>query len=312
MNAQLAQAMDEGAWEWATPARGKTAQAGSPLWGGGSQKQPVIQLVALALITLLVCAPAALSSDGGSRNPLVLMKGIASSTYELTGLVKGTNTTLVKIRSNTKPLDELAGTMDGIATSAKGMEEKSARLSTELKTVGGAVGSARGALEGVDGKLGKTSTSMSSLKSNVEGSLSSTQEVVGEFEKIEKSIGAMSANLNATIALMSKSTPLTKAFAENKTRIAVSGGDGKKFGVPNVAPDNRVMSVVLPMIATMQKGGPIAARKDGAKASNPLVGTLLKAQVPDGTNVYAHIQPYDGFYGLPPSEYFVEKQVGGF
>jgi hypothetical protein len=240
------------------------------------------------------------------------MKGIASTTYELTGLVKGTNTTLVKIRSNTKPLGELAKTMDGISTSAKGMEEKSARLNTELKTVGKAVGSARGSLEAVDGKLGETSTGMSTLQSSVDGSLGSTKEVVGEFGKIEKSIGAMNTQLQTTIGLMSKSTPLTKAFAENKTRIAVSGGDGKKFGVPNVAPDNRVMSVVLPMIATMQKGGPIAARKDSAKASNPLVGTLLKNQVPDGTNVYAHIQPYDGFYGLPPAEYFVEKQVGGF
>lgn len=299
-----------GEWEWVRQPASTTQ--GSPLWTTRRRQQPVMQLVALALVTLLVCAPAAMSSNGGSKNPIALMHGIAATTYELTGLVSGTNKTLTSIRSNTKPLAELATTMEGISVSAKGMQEKSAELDKQLGGVGAAVSEARGSLEAVDAKLGETAAGMAGLKANVEGSLASTRAVVAEFSKIDRSIGAMKSGLQQTIALMSRSTPLTKAFSENKTRIAVAGGDGKKFGVPNLVPGNRVMSVVLPMIATMQNGGPIPARKDSAKASNPLVGTLLKAQVPDGVNTVAHIQTYDGFYGLPGQEYFINTPVAGF
>jgi hypothetical protein len=122
----------------------------------------------------------------------------------------------------------------------------------------------------------------------------------------------MDANLKQAIGKMAESGPLTKAFANNKTRVAITGGSSKKYGVPNLAPDSRVMSVVLPMIRVMQEGGPLPARKDRHEASNFIVGSALKMQVPDGTNVVAIVKPFDGWYGLPDQDTFVQTRVHGF
>jgi hypothetical protein len=146
----------------------------------------------------------------------------------------------------------------------------------------------------------------------MQGALRSTKSIVGSFDELEGSIGAMDSDLEEVIGLMAESTPQTRAFAQNTTRISIAGGDGTRYGVPNMVPGNRVMTVMLGMINTMQKGGPTPARKDRAEASNPIIGTLLGRQVPDGTNVAAIIQPYDGTYGLPDARYFVSTPVNGF
>ena len=111
---------------------------------------------------------------------------------------------------------------------------------------------------------------------------------------------------------MSNSGPLTKEFANNRTRMTIVGGDAKKFKVPNLAPNARVMSIVLPMIKSMQDGGALPARKDSQSASNFIVGTALKRTVPDGTNVVANVVPYDGVYGLPGPQFFVDNRIHGF
>jgi hypothetical protein len=111
---------------------------------------------------------------------------------------------------------------------------------------------------------------------------------------------------------MATTTPQTKAFANNRTRLAVTGGDGRGHGLPNIAAGNRVMSVVLPFLATMQSGGPVVARTDATTGTNPLIRASLAKSAPVGVNLRAFVQPWDGTYGLPQSEYFVRTPVNGF
>lgn len=285
---------------------------GELLWGEAPARQPIAPLILMAVLVLLVAAPSALGSGGGSANPIHLMRKVADSTYELTGLMLQSNKSLAKIDENSKDLIKLQQNMMGIAAATSGMEAKTKQLNETLGAVGTHVSNSKAMLTSVDGKLGATAGSMTSLRENVAGSAKSTKQIVVEFGKIETAIGAMSTNLDGTITQMASSGPLTAAFANNKTRLAVAGGDTKKYGVPNLAPDNRVMSVVLPMINVMQQGGPLPARKDRHDASNIIVGTALRLQVPDGTNVVAMVKPFDGFYGLPATNFFVENRIYGF
>lgn len=286
--------------------------AGQPLWGEPPRRQPIVPLIVLAMVTLLVAAPAALSGSGTSSNPIALMHSIADTTYTLTGLLDRSNKTLTAIDGNSQPLGELTASMAGIAASAKGMEQKTTQLDAKLGTVGAAVATSQQRLVGVDTKLTTSAEGIDALGGKVDGSLTSTKAIVKEFGAINGSIGSMDSTLKTTIGLMVATTPLTRSFAENQTRQSVAGGDGHKFGIPNIVPGNRVMSVVLPMIDTMQNGGTLAARKESATATNPLIGIILKRQVPDGTNVGAIVQPYDGQYGLPAREWFVANRVLGF
>ncbi len=285
---------------------------GELLWGEAPRRQPIAPLILMAVLVLLVAAPTALGGGGGTANPIDIMRKVADSTYELTGLMADSNKSLQAIDRNSKNLAKVQERMTGIAAATSNMQSRTEELNTTLGAVGQHVAKSKAMLASVDGKLGATAGSMGTLRTNVEGSAKSTKQIVGEFGKIEGAIGSMSTNLNGAITQMAASGPLTAAFANNKTRVAVAGGDSKKYGVPNLAPDNRVMSVVLPMIAVMQQGGPLPARKDRHEASNFIVGTALNMQVPDGVNVVALVKPFDGFYGLPPSNFFVENRIYGF
>lgn len=285
---------------------------GELLWGEAPQRQPVAPLVLMAVVLLLVAAPAALAGGGGSANPIRLMRNVADTTWELTGLMKQSNESLASIDSNSHNLLAIQQNMTNIAAATSGMQSKTGQINERLAAVGGSVSEAGTTLDGVNEKLGATAAGMSDLKKAVGGSARSTKAVVAEFGKIDSSIGAMRTSLNGAIAKMSASGPLTKAFAENRTRLAITGGDPKKYGVPNLAPDSRVMNVALSMIQIMQQGGALPARKDRQEASNVIVGTALKMQVPDGTNVMALVRPFDGVYGLPGEQYFVQNRVNGF
>lgn len=293
-------------------ADGAAVRPGSPLWGEQPRRQPVVPLVLLALLTLLVCAPAAMSGSGESANPLTLMRQTARSTYELAGLATESNKRLVQIDANSKGLADLAENMDTIATATDGMNDKTTTISQRLTEVGGLVSTQRGQLVEVDGKLEGMAAGMATKRKTVGGSLKSTKKIVGEFRHIDSSITSMDRELESVIGLMAESTPQTRAFAQNTTRLSIAGGDGHKYGVANIAAGSRVMSVMLPMIRTMQTGGKIPARKERAVASNPLIGTMLGRQVPDGTNVVAIVEPFDGRYGLPGPVWFVNTPVNGF
>jgi uncharacterized protein YoxC len=286
--------------------------AGQPLWGAPKRKQPIVPLVFLAIATILISAPAAFSgSGGGGSNPISLMHNIAEETFQLTGLLDDANATLTRIDNNTKPLEHLNETSEHLTTATNGIAAKTAQLDESLGTVSGSLQNSKAGLQTVNGKLGGVAGSLGSLKGAVKSSADSTASIVNQFGAISSSIGGMDRSLASVITLMGASTPATQQFATNKTVKSVTGGDGTKFGVNNIVAGSRVMSVVLPMITTMQKGGQLPARKDSATASNPLVGTLLKRQVPDGTNVFAIVRPYDGFYGMPGPDFFVNHRVGG-
>ncbi|MCB0877641.1 MAG: hypothetical protein KDC46_01485 [Thermoleophilia bacterium] len=285
---------------------------GELLWGEQPQRQPIAPLVLMAVVLLLVAAPSALASGGGTANPIRLLRDIADSTWQLTGLMKTSNETLAAIDENSSNLVAMQESMQQIATSTAGMESKTKQLNTKLAMVGTDVKASGATLQSVDSKLNQTAAGMTELKTAVSGSAASTKAIVGEFNKIDAAIGSMDRNLKTAITKMAESGPLTKAFAENRTRVAITGGDSSKYGVPNLAPDSRVMSVVLPMIRVMQNGGALPARKDRHEASNPIVGTALKLQVPDGVNVVAIVKPFDGYYGLPDENFFVQNRIYGF
>lgn len=285
---------------------------GQPLWGEEPRRQPIAPLILMAVLVLLVAAPAALGGNGGSANPVHLMKGIAHSTWQLTGLIQQSNESLGAIDENTKRLQVVNENMTGIAAATSGMEAKTAKLGETLGGVGTSVSGSRTRLTSVDAKLRTTARGMTALRTNVAGSLASTKAVEKDFATIDGAITRMDASLKVAIGEMAKSGPLTRAFATNETRVAIAGGNGNRYEVPNLAPNNRVMGIVLPMIATMQKGGPLPARKDRHVATNPIVGTALRFQVPDGTNVVALVRPYDGFYGLPDENFFVQHRIHGF
>lgn len=285
---------------------------GELLWGEAPQRQPIAPLILMAVLLLLVAAPSALAGGGGSANPITIMREVADSTYRLTGLMQQSNDSLKAIDEHSALLGGMQGSMAQISKATTGMQSKTEQLNKTLGDVGVAVAESEAKLATVDTQLGATAGSMGTLRTNVSGSAASTKAIVTEFSHIDAAIGSMDANLKVAITKMAESGPLTKAFANNKTRLAVAGGDTKKYGVPNLAPDNRVMSVVLPMIAVMQQGGPLPARKDRHEASNPIVGTALRLQVPDRTNVVAVVRPFDGFYGLPPENFFVQNRIHGF
>jgi hypothetical protein len=285
---------------------------GELLWGEPAPSQPIAPLVLMAVLLLLVAAPSALGSGGVSSNPVQLMRQIADSTWELTGLMQESNESLAAIDENSSKLIELQQNMGAIATATGGMQAKTEQLNAKLGAVGEGVARSGERLGSVDARLGTTAAGMGQLKEDVAGSAKGTRAIVAEFAKIDSAIGSMDTNLKVAITRMAASGPLTKAFAENKTRVAVAGGNSDRYGVPNLAPDSRVMSVVLPMIRVMQQGGPLPARKDRHEASNPVVGLALRRQVPDGTNVVALVRPFDGFYGLPGEQFFVEHRIHGF
>ncbi|MCW2922756.1 MAG: hypothetical protein JWM98_160 [Thermoleophilia bacterium] len=285
---------------------------GTPLWGEAPRRQPVAPLILMAVLLLVVAAPTALAGNGGSSNPLTLMKQVAETTYELTGLMQGSNDNLASIDKHSSSLIQVQQNMGAISQATGGMAAKTVKLNEQLGTVGASVKNSKMRLGNVDDQLGETGASMGSLRTSVTGSVKSTQAVVDEFGLIDTAIGSMDRSLKSTIGLMAKSGPLTAAFANNKTRLAVAGGDPKKYGVQNFAPDNRVMTIALGMLQVMQHGGPLPARKDHHEGSNFIINTALKLKVPDGTNVVANIQPFDGFYGLPGQDFFVQNKIHGF
>lgn len=285
---------------------------GELLWGEAPRSQPIAPLILMAALLLLVAAPSALGGGGSSANPIQLMREVADSTYAMTGLMGEANSSLEAIDTNSSSLMELQQSMVEIAAASASMEEKTRKLNVQLGTVGANVKESGATLASVDAKLGTTAAGMTQLKTNVSGSAKSTKAIVGEFSKIDAAIGSMDSNLKGAITQMAASGPLTKAFAENRTRVAIAGGDTRKYGVPNLAAQSRVMTVVLPMISVMQQGGPLPARKDRHVASNPLVGAALRMQVPDGANVIALVRPFDGFYGLPNETFFVQNRIHGF
>ncbi|MCW2955844.1 MAG: hypothetical protein JWO69_713 [Thermoleophilia bacterium] len=284
---------------------------GQPLWGEAPRSQPIAPLILMVVLLLLVAAPSALAGGGGSANPITLMKQLAHSTYEITGLMKQTNGQLETIDRNSAHLEQLQVNMAAIAISTSSMANKVKTLNTDLAGVGGAVSESRRSLERVQVKLATTSTGMEAVAGGLGGSLKGTRGVTREFGTIHEAIGGMKANLGGAISAMGTSAPLTRTFASNITRRAAPGGSSK-LGVPNVAAGNPVMSVVLPMIGAMQQGGALGGRKDSHTASNAIIGTALNGQFANGVNVGATVQPYDNFYGLPGPQFFVQNRIYGF
>lgn len=287
--------------------------AGATLWDTAPKRQSTWPIVVLAIVTLLIAAPTALSSSGASSsNPLTIIEEIATSSYRMTGMIDESNATLAEIDGHVTNLAELTETMAGLGATTGQLTTGTGALQDELGTVAATTGQATSGLESVASSLGSLQSGVNAMEADVGASLGNTRLLSEDFNAIANEITAMRKGLRSTVKTIGVAAPLTKQFAENRTVVDIAGGDTEKFGAPNILADNRVMSVVLPLINVMQNGGTVVARKDSAKGSNILIDQILKRQVPDGTNIGAEIKPYDGKLGLPPSQWFVENKVGGY
>ncbi|MEO6867525.1 MAG: hypothetical protein ABI200_05845, partial [Gaiellales bacterium] len=212
---------------------------GQPLWGEQPTRQPIAPLVLMAIVLLLVAAPSALGGNGGTANPLTLLRDVANSTYELALLMGSSNDSLAKIDDNSRNLFAIQENMATIGSATAGMEQQTLKLNDQLGGVGASMRNARTSLDTVNTKLGVTGDGMGALRSNLGGSAKSTKTIVREFRQIETAIGTMDSKLKVAITKMAESAPLTAEFASNTTRKEVAGGSSKKYGVPNLAPNSR-------------------------------------------------------------------------
>lgn len=288
------------------------AGPGQVLWAEPARRQPIVPLLAMAILVLLVAAPAAMSGNGSASNPLVLMSQTAESIRAVTTIIDEVNGHLKQIDQDATRLPELSTNMEKIGVSSQGMAAKTGKLNSSLTGVASSVGATRTGLASVSGKLSTTATGIGGLSSSLDTSLAATKGMVSQFDAMNSSIGRMDSSLESTIGLMSVSKPLTTSFATNTTRQAIVGGNSSRYGVPNVLPGTRVMSVVLPMITSMQQGGSLALRKDSATGSNAFIQAIVNRQIPDGSNLVVRVEPFDGRYGMPGAAYFVNNRVGGF
>lgn len=286
-----------------------TPGAGELLWGEQPRRQPVAPLIAMAMLLLLVSAPAAMSSNGTSSNPVVLLQQIADSTYRLTGLMDQANRRLERIDGNLVPLTTMQRDIDGIVATTASMERRTGKLDSSLGRVAGTVRTTRARLDTVRGHHQQVATGAGAMGSSVTGALRGTRAISGDLVHIQQGVGGIDRDLGVAVGSLAQLKPQTTAFATNRTRRAIVGGDPTRYSTPNVQPGTPVIGVVLPMLSTLQRGGRLPARTEQSIATNPIVDLMLDRRVPDGTNVAAIVRPYDGVYGLPSPQWFVANRV---
>ena len=145
------------------------------------------------------------------------------------------------------------------------------------------------------------------------------------FGSISTDMSGMAGDFDALIRQMGLSRGQVGYFAENDLLRSYPGGDATVYQNLNLAPKTRVMSIMLPMITTLQSGGRLISTttRTEVDAGNPntLLADLLAVYVPDrsaygGLNVLSTVHRYGRSgrvaYGLPPASYFLGRRVGGF
>jgi hypothetical protein len=267
-------------------------------------------LLFLLLATLVVAGGWA----GGdlTANPAQLLRSIALKSATLSGLLGQSNATLERIHDSLAPIEQLDARMGRLVDETAESRRRTRRIGAGLRRLERGVGRQRGRLgaivvqlQALDGQLGQAS-------SETGRSLSLTNGMASDFAGVEQALGDIAVSFDRLLASMNLSVPRVTYFARNPLRQGLPGGLSRRYKAPNVAAGTRVMSVMLPMIGSLQNGGTLIARKDSATASSPFILDLLNQQVPDGTNVRSTIHRFDGRTGLPGSAYFVAHAVAGF
>src|SRR4051812_13334503 len=120
--------------------------AGQQLWGDAPRKQPIAPLILMAVVLLVVAAPSALAGGGGSSNPMTIMKHIADSTYDLTGLMQESNESLQSIDENSAKMAIVQKNLVGIGSASAGMADKTTKIDDTMAGVATSVRSERAQL----------------------------------------------------------------------------------------------------------------------------------------------------------------------
>jgi hypothetical protein len=271
-----------------------------------------LRLAALVAAAAMLVANAALGSSGSSSDVLTLQQSIAGHSRDLAQLLDRTNAQMTLVERDMAVIGGLDGRMRTIAGRTQDLNEATGQLGGRLGGVRAKVRAQGHALRLISRQVSGLSTRMQTVDAAVASQLALTRGMSQNFSTVSSRMTGMTGDFRSLIREMGLSLPKVSQFSTNELQTSYPGGDSAKYGELNLAPDTRVMSIMLPMIATLQSGGDLIGDKVSQTADSTLVGGLLSASVPDGTNVVSKVRPYDGRYGLPPANWFLRHRVGGF
>jgi hypothetical protein len=267
-----------------------------------------------AAIALAVLAGPGLALAGSDEpvSAMALLESIAGHSYALSGLLEQTNTQMGHLQDDLGELGALDTQMATLVDQTSALRASTDELRTRLTGVRTTIDRQGATLVTVADQVGVLGGRMGGLRASVAGQLAATNGMATNFGTISSRLAAVAGDFDGLIAQMGVSLPRVRVFADNALRSAYPGGDPTKYGEPNLAPGTPVMSIMLPMITQLQRGGALIGKKVTHTADVTLVDNLLSTSVPDGTNVLSTILPYDGTFGLPPSSWFLHRRVAGF
>ena len=271
------------------------------------------RIAAACAIALLLVPGAATGGTGGSSSILTLLESIAGHSRELAGLLDTTNQQMARVETQLAEIRALDEQMTTLVDQTGSLQTSTDSLAGKLAGVNAKIDAQGTTLARVARQVRSLGGRMTTLQASVAGQLSTTRAMSGDFNRISGRMRAMAGDFNALIRQMGLSRPEVSYFSQNELDKSYPGGDSAKYGALNLAPGKtRVMSIMLPMITQLQRGGDLIGKKISQTADAEIVGNLLKESVPDGTNVLSSIIAYDGRYGLPASDWFVRHRVNGF
>jgi hypothetical protein len=271
-----------------------------------------LRAAALASAAAVFAAGSAVGGSGSSSSVLTLQQSIAGHSRDLARLLDQTNTQMATLESDMKVIGGLDEQMQTLAGQTGAISTSTDQLGTRLGSVQLRIGAQGRALRRISRQVRALGVRMAAMNASVASQLALTRQMSGNFATVSRDMNAMTGDFTALIHQMGASVPKVSLFSTNSLESAYPGGDSAKYGALNLLPDTRVMSIMLPMITTLQTGGDLIGDKIAQTADDTLVGNLLASSVPDGTNVVSTVLPYDGRYGLPPATWFLGHRVGGF
>jgi hypothetical protein len=271
-----------------------------------------LRAAVLAAAAVVLAAGVAPGGSHSSSNVLTLQESIAGHSRDLAQLLDQTNAQMTTLQTDMTVIGGLDDRMRTLAAQTGQLSASTDDVGTRLGSVQVRIGAQGRALRRISRQVRRLGVRMGAMQGSVAGQLAMTRGMSANFASVSSDMRAMTRDFAALIHQMGASVPKVSLFSTNALQTSYPGGDSSKYAALNLLPDTRVMSIMLPMITTLQSGGDLIGDKVAQTADSSLVGNLLAASVPDGTNVVSKVLPYDGRYGLPSATWFLGHRVGGF
>jgi uncharacterized protein YoxC len=279
------------------------------------------RVVAIVAAVALLVPGTALGDAGSSTSALTLLESIAGHSQQLAGLLDDTNAQMTRLETDLGEIKGLDAQMATLVDQTGALRSSTDTLSSRLGGVGDRIDGQGRTLRTVSRQVAGLGSRMSALQGAVAGQLATTRTMSTNFGTIAGDMHGMAGDFDALIRQMGLSRDRVGYFAGNDLLRLYPGGDSTVYQNLNLAPKTRVMSIMLPMITTLQSGGRLISTTTATEIDpnnpNDLLAKLLAVYVPDrsaygGLNVLSTVHRYDGRYGLPPAAYFLRQSVGGF